>query len=73
MSFAIELADGRMITAREGAWSHGEAEQYLAELRRQADSDDGGDLIDVFGFSVENYSRLLAHAVIVPVPAAGTV
>ena len=69
MSFVIRLSDGRVVEPETGAWTHGEAEQYLAELRRQADADDGGDyLIDVFDFVVADYSRALADASIIPMP-----
>lgn len=67
MSFVIQLSDGRVVSPGDGSsWSQREAQEFLAELRRQADNDDGGDdLIDVFGFVIEDYSRALSDASII--------
>jgi len=67
VSFVIQLSDGRVVGPGDGSpWSLGEAQEFLGELRRQADDDDGGDdLIDVLGFVIEDYSRALSDASII--------
>lgn len=69
MSFVIQLSDGRVIIPGTGPLTEHEAQEFLAELRRQAENDDGGDdLIDVFDFVIEDYSRALSDASIIHDP-----
>ncbi|WP_151834964.1 hypothetical protein [Mycobacterium avium] len=70
VSFVIQLSDGRVIIPGDGSpWTEHEAQEFLAELRRQAENDDGGDdLIDVFDFVIEDYSRALSDASIIHDP-----
>lgn len=70
VSFVIQLSDGRVIIPGDGSsWTEHEAREFLAELRRQAENDDrGDDLIDVFDFVIEDYSRALSDASIIHDP-----
>lgn len=68
MSYAIVLKDGRVID--RGGWTQVQAEEYLAALCEQAQSEDGmgDDLEEVFGPVLDDYEAILAGARIAPVP-----
>lgn len=69
MSYAIKLRDGRVIS--RDRWTQDQAEEYLAALCEQAQSEDGmgDDLEEVFGPVLDDYDAILAGARVLPVSA----